>query len=344
MSKDAVAAGGKAVAELRVDGGASANDLLMQFQADLLGIPVLRPKVIETTALGAAYLAGLSCGVYGGHRRARLALADRAHLPSDAGARPRRRADAGAGSTRWRRRRCRIRMLEITSALLVVTALLAWVNQRFIGLPPAIGVMATALGLSVLLGGLAAVGILGDVHAYEKALLRSVDFSAVLMQGMLSLLLFAGALHVDLSELREYRWQVGVLAVFRTLASTLVVGFALWGVLPLIGLPLPLLPCLLFGALISPTYPIAVMGILRSAKAPRNLELVITGESLFNDGVGVVVFSVLAAVASSGAVPTVGAVPCCFCARPAAASPAASRSATSRFACCAASIATRSRC
>jgi monovalent cation:H+ antiporter, CPA1 family len=198
-------------------------------------------------------------------------------------------------------------MLEIASTILVVTALLAWVNQRFIGLPPAIGVMATALALSVLLRGLAAVGIFGDLHAYEAALLRSVDFSAVLMQGMLSLLLFAGALHVDLSELREYRWQVGVLAVFGTLASTLVVGFALWGVLPLIGLPLPLLPCLLFGALISPTDPIAVMGILRTAKAPRNLELVITGESLFNDGVGVVVFSVLAGIASSGELPTAGA-------------------------------------
>ena len=98
MSKDVVAAGGAPVAELRVDGGASVNDLLMQFQADLLGIPVIRPKVIETTALGAAYLAGLSLRRLVGHRRARRAVAGRAHLPSDDVARARRRADAALGA------------------------------------------------------------------------------------------------------------------------------------------------------------------------------------------------------------------------------------------------------
>ena len=120
------------------------------------------------------------------------------------------------------------------------------------------------------------------------------DVAAALMQGMLSLLLFAGALHVDLSELRHWRWQVGSLALAGTLASTVLVGLALWGVLPLLGHPLPLAPCLLFGALISPTDPIAVMGILRSAGAPKSLETVITGESPFNDGVGVVLFALLA--------------------------------------------------
>ena len=93
MSRDAVAAGGAPVAELRVDGGACVNDLLMQFQADLLGIPVVRPKVIETTALGAAYLAGLSCGVYARPRRARRAVAGRAHVPADDAAAARRSAD-----------------------------------------------------------------------------------------------------------------------------------------------------------------------------------------------------------------------------------------------------------
>ena len=109
---------------------------------------------------------------------------------------------------------------------------------------------------------------------------------------MLALLLFAGALHVDLSELKAYRWQVGSLALLG-IASTAVVGLGMWFVLPAVGIQLPLMYCLLFGALISPTDPIAVMGILKSAGAPKNLELVIAGESLFNDGVGVVIFALL---------------------------------------------------
>ena len=196
-------------------------------------------------------------------------------------------------------------MLEISAACIVITALLAYVNQRFIGLPTAIGVMATALALSLALAGLDAIGIAHQLRVSEELLLSRIDFSDVLMQGMLSLLLFAGALHVDLSELRAYRWQVGALAVFGTLLSTLVVGFAMWWVLPWLGLPLPLIYCLIFGALISPTDPIAVIGILKSAGAPRNLELVIAGESLFNDGVGVVLFALLVETLVSGETPTV---------------------------------------
>jgi CPA1 family monovalent cation:H+ antiporter len=197
-------------------------------------------------------------------------------------------------------------MLEISAACIVITALLAYVNQRFIGLPTAIGVMATALALSLALAGLDAIGIAHQLRVSEEALLSRIDFSDVLMQGMLSLLLFAGALHVDLSELRAYRWQVGALAVVGTLLSTLVVGFAMWWVLPWLGLSLPLIYCLIFGALISPTDPIAVIGILKSAGAPRNLELVIAGESLFNDGVGVVLFALLVEALVGGETPTAG--------------------------------------
>jgi CPA1 family monovalent cation:H+ antiporter len=124
------------------------------------------------------------------------------------------------------------------------------------------------------------------------------------MQGMLSFLLFAGALQVDLRELRAYRWQVGALAVVGTLMSTVLVGGVLFWTLPWVGLPVPLLYCMLFGALISPTDPIAVMGILKSAGAPKNLEMVIAGESLFNDGIGVVIFSLLLGVLASGDAPT----------------------------------------
>ena len=197
-------------------------------------------------------------------------------------------------------------MLDIAAVCLVITALLVYLNHRFVGMPTAIGVMAAALALSLALLGLDALGLAHGLRQYEESLLRSIDFSSVLMQGMLSLLLFAGALHVDLSELKAYRWPVGALAVLGTMLSTAVVGFGMWFVMPLVGLPLPLIFCLLFGALISPTDPIAVMGILKSAGAPKELELVIAGESLFNDGVGVVIFALLLGMLASGLAPTAG--------------------------------------
>ncbi len=197
-------------------------------------------------------------------------------------------------------------MLNLIALFLVVTALLAYLNHRFIGMPTTIGVMAASLVLSIGLLGLDAVGVAHGLRVYAESLLREIDFSDVLMQGMLSLLLFAGALHVDLSELKAYRWPVGALAVLSTLLSTVAVGYGMWWALPLVGLELPLMYCLLFGALISPTDPIAVMGILKSANAPKELELVIAGESLFNDGVGVVIFSLLLGMLASGITPTLG--------------------------------------
>ena len=195
-------------------------------------------------------------------------------------------------------------MLEITAICLVLTALLAYLNFRYLRLPITIGVMVTALLLSLLVILLDLAGADFGLHRKMEAMLRAIDFSNVLMQGMLSFLLFAGALHIDLSELRAYRWQVLILAFFSTLFSTFIVGLAAWYVLPLIGISMPLLYCLLFGALISPTDPIAVMGILKSAGIPKNLELVISGESLFNDGVGVVIFSILMSMLLIGEAPT----------------------------------------
>jgi CPA1 family monovalent cation:H+ antiporter len=194
-------------------------------------------------------------------------------------------------------------MLDTAAAFLVVTALLAYFNQRVLGMPTTIGVMVTSLAVSLLILGLDALGIAQGLHAREEAFVRSIDFSYLLMQGMLSLLLFAGALHVDFRALRSYRWQVTLLATLGTAASTLVVAVALWVMLPVIGLALPFLTCMLFGALISPTDPISVIAMLRSADAPRNLEVVIAGESLFNDGVGVVIFSVLLGMVETGASP-----------------------------------------
>ena len=196
-------------------------------------------------------------------------------------------------------------MLDIAAVCLVVTALLSYLNHRFVKLPTTIGVMVIALILSLLIVGLDATGLdfLG-LRAQEEAFLKTLDFSRVLMDGMLSFLLFAAALHVDMAALRTHRFTVAALALVGTVLSTAIVGLVMWWLLPLMGLPLPFLYCLLFGALISPTDPIAVMGILKSAGAPKTLELVISGESLFNDGVGVVIFSLLLGVLASGGLPT----------------------------------------
>lgn len=198
-------------------------------------------------------------------------------------------------------------MLDVTATFLVLTALLAYVNHRFVRLPTTIGVMAIALVLSLAVVALSDLGIAVDLRAYEESLVRSIDFSAILMQGMLSLLLFAGAMHIDLSELKAYRWQVASLAIGGTTVSALLIGGAMWLLLPLLGAPLPFIYCLLFGALISPTDPVAVLGIMKSAAAPKNLELVIAGESLFNDGVGVVLFSLLLGMLVSHSAPTAAA-------------------------------------
>jgi CPA1 family monovalent cation:H+ antiporter len=197
-------------------------------------------------------------------------------------------------------------MLDIAAICIVLTALLAYANHRFVRLPTTIGVMVIALCLSLGIVLLSAFDLDPGIRAYEESFLRSLDFSEVLMQGMLSLLLFAGAMHVDLSELRAYRWQVAGLAIVGTSLSTMLIGFGMWTLLPFGGIELSLTYCLLFGALISPTDPVAVLGILKSANAPKNLELVIAGESLFNDGVGVVIFSLLLGMLASGTAPSLG--------------------------------------
>ena len=198
-------------------------------------------------------------------------------------------------------------MFDVAVSCLVLTALLAYLNHRFVGLPISIGVMGIALLFSFVLLGLDKFGF-SSLHDYEEALLSSIDFSDLLMQGMLSMLLFAAALQVDLSELKAFKWHIGALAFFGTVASALLVGFGLWAIVSYTGAALPFWYCLVFGALISPTDPIAVMGILKSAKAPKSVEIVIAGESLFNDGVGIVLFTVFLAVIVSGKPPTAGGI------------------------------------
>ncbi|MAL93230.1 MAG: sodium:proton antiporter [Pseudomonas sp.] len=196
-------------------------------------------------------------------------------------------------------------MLELAAIFISLTALLAYVNYRFIGLPPTIGVMATALLFSLLLHGLAMLG-LPLLEQRIEALVGRIDFNHLLMDGMLSFLLFAGALHINLADLRARRWAIGLLATVGVLFSTAVIGLGSWWIFGLFGLQPPLIFCLLFGALISPTDPIAVLGIMRSAGAPKALETTIVGESLFNDGVAVVVFTVLLGVLARGEAPGAG--------------------------------------
>lgn len=190
-------------------------------------------------------------------------------------------------------------LLDVVALLVSLTALLAYANHRLLRLPTTIGVMLIALLLSLAL---IAAGALGyDVRAWAERVVGRIDFNQALMHGMLSFLLFAGALHVDLSKLAQQKLIVGTLATAGVLLSTVLVGGAMYVLLPLAGFPLSYIWCLVFGALISPTDPIAVLGILKSAKVPKSLELKVTGESLFNDGVGVVIFLVLLEIATRDA-------------------------------------------
>ena len=131
-------------------------------------------------------------------------------------------------------------------------------------------------------------------------LVKSIDFNEALLHGMLSFLLFAGALHVNINDLREQKWVIGTLATIGVISSTFIIGTIMYYVLQWLGIPVAYIYCLLFGSLISPTDPIAVMGILKLVGAPKTLETKIAGESLFNDGVGVVVFLVLLGIATGG--------------------------------------------
>lgn len=182
-------------------------------------------------------------------------------------------------------------LIHTLTILICLAALFSYVNHRLLKLPITIGLMAVALVFSLALLALGKLGF--GVEAEAKRFIGAIDFNVALMHGMLGFLLFAGALHVKLDELWDLKWVIGSMAVAGTILSSLITGLLGYWLFDLVGLPLPLLYCLLFGALISPTDPIAVMGVLRQARLPKALEMKIVGESLFNDGVGVVIFLVI---------------------------------------------------
>lgn len=190
-------------------------------------------------------------------------------------------------------------LFAIFALLITLAAVFGFANERTFKLPTAIGVTLGALLFSLALVLLHyTTGLAFDDWAEE--VLASIEFDALVMEGMLSFLLFAGALHVDLDQLRRNRLPVVALATGGVVLSTFLVGTVTWWLLDALGLGIPYAWALLFGALISPTDPIAVLGILKQAKTPERVENLITGESLFNDGVGVVVFAALVDLALEG--------------------------------------------
>jgi CPA1 family monovalent cation:H+ antiporter len=191
-------------------------------------------------------------------------------------------------------------VFDVAAILITLAAALSWINHKFLKLPSTVGL--------ALMGAIASLVVLGVDAATPSILigqavrdfLAGIDFETALMQGMLSFLLFAGALHVDLGDLKRHGLQVAILSTIGVVISTLLVGYGLYWIAGLAGFGVPLIWCLVFGALISPTDPVAVLGAMKGSQTPRGLQATIAGESLFNDGVGVVVFSIILGAATSG--------------------------------------------
>lgn len=184
------------------------------------------------------------------------------------------------------------------SVLIVLASLFAYINHRFLKLPGTIGIMLIAIIISVL------IRIVGTT-VFPKTtlsffnLISEFDFTEILMGAMLNFLLFAGAMHVNFADLRKQKLPIITFSTVGVILSTFAVGGLLFYISPYLHVQIPFLYCLLFGALISPTDPIAVLGILKQANVPKSLETKIAGESLFNDGVAVVLFSIILQLAET---------------------------------------------
>lgn len=188
--------------------------------------------------------------------------------------------------------------LDIIAILLTLAALFAYINHRWIKLPVTIGIMLISLVMSI-----AMIAVGQFIPAFDdsaKNFVESIDFNKALMNGMLSYLLFAGALHVNLTDLKLQKRIVAIMATLGVTITTFAVGTIAYYIFIMLGIQIPYAWCLVFGALIAPTDPVAVLGILKTAGAPKSLETKITGESLFNDGVGVVIYLVLVGIAATG--------------------------------------------
>jgi CPA1 family monovalent cation:H+ antiporter len=186
----------------------------------------------------------------------------------------------------------------VTTLLVLLTSAFAYVNTRFLRLPETIGLMILSLAFSLFI----VVGHRLDPIHFDPIwrLVGTIDYTTVVLDVMLSFLLFAGALHTDIALLRRSWASITLFALAGVIVSTFLIGGLLFALLQVVGYPLGFIYCLLFGALISPTDPIAVLGILTRANVPKSVEIKIVGESLFNDGVGVVFFLTLLEIARRG--------------------------------------------
>lgn len=189
-------------------------------------------------------------------------------------------------------------LFTIITILIVLAAFFGYINARFFKLPDTIGLMITAIIFTTII--MISGYFNSTLYAFEHSLVEQIDFHEVLMDVMLSFLLFAGALHTNFDQLKIQRYPILIFATFGILVSTFLVGTMVYYLFFLFDYPVAYIHCLLFGALISPTDPIAVLGILKKANVPKKLEAKIVGESLFNDGIGVVVFLTLMNIAKSG--------------------------------------------
>jgi len=185
---------------------------------------------------------------------------------------------------------------EVVGILISITAISSIINYKFIKLPKSIGVTLVTLVMTLLL---TLTGNAGwDLNDFALSLIDGIGFNETFLHGMLSFLLFAGSLHINVVELSKHKVLVAILATVSVVMSTTLIGYATYGLVNLLDINLPFYYCFVFGALISPTDPIAVLGILKQVNAPKSLELKIAGEALFNDGMGIVLFFVASAIAS----------------------------------------------
>ena len=190
--------------------------------------------------------------------------------------------------------------------ILSFSALASYINHRYLNLPQTIALMAISLALSLIAVILGTIGIIEQ--EWIKEFVESLHFDEVLLHALLAYLLFAGALHIDLQALRGVLLQTATLATFSVVASGTIAGTLFWLVANFLGFDVKLIHGFLFGALIAPTDPVAVLGILKRVGAPKTLETTMAGESLFNDGLGVVIFLTIAEVAFTGKDPSISDV------------------------------------
>lgn len=185
---------------------------------------------------------------------------------------------------------------EITGILLSLTAFCSYVNYKFVKLPKSIGITLVALFLTLLI---TLTGLIGwEVSRFAESFVDRMGFNETFLHGMLSFLLFAGSLHINTAELYKYKLLIAAFSTISVLISTLLIGYATYGLLLLLGISLPFYYCFVFGALISPTDAITVIGVLKTSKLPKSLEMKIYGEALFNDGMSIVLFFMALALAT----------------------------------------------